>query len=254
VAASVSLDAEAAAQLTASVNDLVDKLRGAADAITIITQLVNANTSAASPQPATPPGVLAGSASDGVVMAPPASGGVVSGVQEHAAILQVVPADIAATWPRFFQLHSDESLLQTPTFRPKRPMPSPPAGLGDILDRCLHSLRFGKPHNLGLRHGHFVPLRRLWKLLSMEPSFPLKDAEALATELVYFSIQENNATVFPLELLILNAANSTCPRGYVAIFVRARQDLIRNPRLDHQVPTVPQSQQAPRWGANSWKK
>jgi hypothetical protein len=102
---------------------------------------------------------------------------------------------------------------------------------------------------MGLRHGHFVPLRRLWKLL-----IPLKDAEALATELLYYSIHENNATVFPLEMLILSASNSTCPRGYVAIFVRARQDLIRNPRLDHQGSTLPQSQQAPRWGANSWRK
>jgi hypothetical protein len=238
--------------LTSAVTDLIAKLKGAAEAATIIHQLISADTAAAVSQPVTPPGVL-GTAS-GVVMAPPASGGVASGVQEHAAILQVVPADIAATWPRYFELHSDESLLQTPTFRPKKPTPSPPAGLDSVLDKCLHSMRFGKPYNLGLRQGHFVPVRRLWKVLSMEPDFPLKDVEALATELVYFSIQENNATVFPLELLILNSSTSTCPRGYVAIFVRARQDQIRNPRLDHQGCSLPQSQQAPRWGANSWKK
>jgi hypothetical protein len=166
----------------------------------------------------------------------------------------VVPADIATTWPRYFELYSDESLLQAPAFRPKRPLPSPPAGTSTFLDKCLHSFRFGKPYNFGLRHGHFVPLRRLWKLLSMEPDFALANAEALATEMVYYSIQENNATVFPLEMLILSSENTTCPRGYVAIFVRARQDLIRNPRLDHHGAVLPAAQQAPRWGATSWKK
>jgi hypothetical protein len=143
-------------------------------------------------------------------------------------------------------LYSDEALLKEPSWK-EAPAPSSTfdgeSDLSSGMETLLHSLRFGKPSPLGVRNEHWVPIRRSFKcLLSHLHSRGYKGTkptlEQFIQECAYHVKTELSVTRHPFELLVLSGGKAA-PQGYKALFIRAKQSLIRKPRLNPDGSPMP---------------
>jgi hypothetical protein len=143
-------------------------------------------------------------------------------------------------------LYSDEALLKEPSWK-EAPAPDSnfdgDADLSSGMENLLHSLRFGKPFPLGVRCEHWVPIRRSFKcLLSHLHNRGFKGTkptlEQFIQECAYHIKVEHNGARHPFGPLVLSGGK-TAPQGYKAIFIRAKQSLIRKPRLNPDGSLLP---------------
>jgi hypothetical protein len=146
-------------------------------------------------------------------------------------------APTSEAWQTYFKIYRHEALIdgsvtdadiRASLLKPHEEFLATdlPAGVTQkLLDRCVGSIRLGRPFTFGQASDYWLPLNRvLLYLTSQLPDNPLLPVRATAAALL--ASWDRAASGWSLQLLIHTDDADTC-----CVFIRGNQALIKHPEL-----------------------